>query len=73
VRLQDDLFFSLILLILLTKLDQIVIRTDTDGDMKISTKELPLLALRLQILLEPYGINLDTNKFQAMIEEDNGE
>lgn len=49
----------------------VVIRTDKDGDMKISAKELPLLALRLQILLEPYGINLDTNKFEAMIEEDN--
>ena len=41
--------------------------------MKIDSKELPLLSLRLQIQLEPYGIKLDTNKFEAMILEDNGE
>jgi len=47
--------------------------SDKDGDMKIDSKELPLLSLRLQIQLEPYGIKLDTNKFEAMILEDNGE
>ena len=43
--------------------------------MKINSKELPLLSLRLQLQLEPYGIKLDTNKFKAMILEleDNGE
>ncbi len=41
--------------------------------MNIAPKELPLLGPRLQIQLEKYGINLDTNKFEAMIREDNGE
>ena len=40
--------------------------------MKIDLKELPLLSLRLQIQLEPYGIKLDTSKFVDMIKEDNG-
>ena len=44
-----------------------------DGDMKIDEKEVPFLALRLQIQLEQYGIKLDTAKFDAMIKEDNGE
>ena len=43
-----------------------------DGDMKLDLKELPLLSLRLQIQLEPFGIKLDTHKFEAMIREDNG-
>ena len=34
-------------------------------------QELPLLSLRLQIQLQPYGIKLDTSKFEAMIQEDN--
>ncbi len=41
--------------------------------MNIAPKELPLIGPRLQIQLEKYGINLDTNKFEAMIREDNGE
>ena len=44
-----------------------------DGDMKIDEKEVPFLALRLQIQLEQYGIKLDTSKFDAMVKEDNGE
>jgi len=44
-----------------------------DGDMKIGLQDLPLLSLRLQIQLDPYGITLDTDKFEAMIREDNGE
>mmetsp|Transcript_34132 Transcript_34132/g.71863 ORF Transcript_34132/g.71863 Transcript_34132/m.71863 type:complete len:184 (+) Transcript_34132:958-1509(+) len=46
-------------------------RSDNDGDMKIDAREVPLLALRLQIQLEPYGIKLDANKFNTMIREDN--
>ena len=42
-----------------------------DGDMKIEVKELPVLSLRLQIQLDPYGIKLDTRKFETMIREDN--
>ena len=34
-------------------------------------KEIPILSLRLRIQLEPYGIKLNQNKFEAMIEEDN--
>lgn len=49
----------------------IIIRSDTAGDMKIDLEELPLLSLRLQIQLEPYGIKLDASKFKAMIKEDN--
>mmetsp|Transcript_28175 Transcript_28175/g.48610 ORF Transcript_28175/g.48610 Transcript_28175/m.48610 type:complete len:404 (-) Transcript_28175:212-1423(-) len=50
---------------------KVVMVSDKDGDMKIDSKELPLLSLRLQIQLEPYGIKLATNKFEAMILEDN--
>jgi len=50
---------------------KIIIRSDTDGDMKINLDELPMLALRLKIELETYGMNLDVNKFIAMIKEDN--
>mmetsp|Transcript_14923 Transcript_14923/g.26972 ORF Transcript_14923/g.26972 Transcript_14923/m.26972 type:complete len:184 (-) Transcript_14923:129-680(-) len=46
-------------------------RSDKDGDMKIDASEVPLLSLRLQIQLEPYGIKLDANKFDNMIREDN--
>jgi len=48
---------------------KVVMESDKDGDMKINSKELPLLSLRLQLQLEPYGIKLDTNKFKAMILE----
>ncbi len=41
--------------------------------MTIDASELPLLTLRLQIQLEPFGIKLDTNAFKTMMEEDNGE
>ncbi len=34
-------------------------------------KEIPILSLRLRIQLQPYGIELDTYKFETMIEEDN--
>lgn len=54
-----------------TAMASIVIRSDTDGDMKIGLQDLPLLSLRLQIQLDPYGITLDTDKFEAMIREDN--
>mmetsp|Transcript_27107 Transcript_27107/g.57573 ORF Transcript_27107/g.57573 Transcript_27107/m.57573 type:complete len:398 (-) Transcript_27107:279-1472(-) len=50
---------------------KIVMRSDRDGDMKIDSKEAPLLALRLQMQLEPYGMKLDTDTFVTMIREDN--
>mmetsp|Transcript_14921 Transcript_14921/g.26964 ORF Transcript_14921/g.26964 Transcript_14921/m.26964 type:complete len:397 (-) Transcript_14921:129-1319(-) len=50
---------------------RVVMRSDKDGDMKIDASEVPLLSLRLQIQLEPYGIKLDANKFDNMIREDN--
>mmetsp|Transcript_11389 Transcript_11389/g.24702 ORF Transcript_11389/g.24702 Transcript_11389/m.24702 type:complete len:401 (-) Transcript_11389:206-1408(-) len=50
---------------------KIVIRSDTDGDMKIDLKELPLLSIRLQLHLDPYGIKLDKHMFETMIKEDN--
>jgi len=54
-----------------TTFHQIVLRSDKDGDMKIDDKEIPLLALRLEIQLQPYGIKLDTAAFEDMIREDN--
>jgi len=50
---------------------QVVVRSDNDGDMKIDEREVPLLSLRLNIMLEPYGITLDTQMFEDMIREDN--
>lgn len=50
---------------------QIVIRSDKDGDMKIDLNELPMLAIRLQIHLDTFGIKLDTDLFEQMIKEDN--
>ena len=41
--------------------------------MKIDEKEVPQLALRLQVQLDPHGIQLDRNRFEEMIREDNGE
>lgn len=49
----------------------IVIQSDVDGDMKIDLKELAILTLRLQAHLEPLGLELDTQKFETMIKEDN--
>ena len=34
-------------------------------------KEIPILSLRLQIHLQAYGIKLDADKFEKMVEEDN--
>ena len=42
-----------------------------DCDMTIDLKELPYLSLRLQIQLDPFGIKLDTSKFESMVREDN--
>ena len=39
--------------------------------MKIHKREWPTLALRLKIQLEPFGIDLDTDMFNKMLEEDN--
>ena len=41
--------------------------------MKIEKKEVHLLSLRLQIALEPYDIKLDTDMFEEMVRQDNGE
>lgn len=40
--------------------------------MKIDRREVHLLSLRLKIMLEPYGVSLDTRMFEDMIREDNG-
>lgn len=58
--------------VFVTSMAKVVMRSDTDGDMKIDLKEVSLLSLRLQIQLSPYGIKLDTAKFEAMVREDNG-
>ena len=42
-----------------------------DGDMRIDRNEVPMLALRLEIQLDPYGVKLDTERFEQMIKEDN--
>jgi len=50
---------------------KVVVRSDNDGDMKIDQRESHILSLRLKIMLEPYGITLDTRMFEDMIREDN--
>lgn len=50
---------------------KIVLRSDADGDMKIDLKELPLLSIRLQLHLDPFGIKLDNHMFENMIKQDN--
>lgn len=54
-----------------SELAKIILRSDKDGDMTIDEKEVPLLALRLKIQLQPMGIDLDTDMFNQMIEENN--
>ena len=46
-------------------------RSDHDGDMTIDKKERDVLGLRLQIQLSTYGISLDVDVFNQLIEEDN--
>lgn len=50
---------------------KISIRSDKDGDMRIDLKEGYTLALRLKIHLHTYGINLDSETFYSMLEQDN--
>ena len=50
---------------------KITLRSDKDGDMKIDLKEGYTLALRLKIHLNTYGINLDSEMFYSMLEQDN--
>jgi len=57
--------------IFVASMAQIILRSDTDGDMKIDTKEIPRLALRLKIQLDTFGITLDMEKFQQMLHENN--
>jgi len=55
-----------------TSVTSIVIGCDLDGDMKINLAELSLLSYRLKSHLETLGVVLDTEKFEAMVREDNG-
>lgn len=50
---------------------RLILRSDKDGDMTIDLKESRVLSLRLKVALQPHGIDLDTDKFQRMLEEDN--
>ena len=50
---------------------KISMRSDKDGDMRIDLKEGYTLALRLKIHLHTYGINLDSETFYSMLEQDN--
>jgi hypothetical protein len=54
-----------------TEMTKVILRSDKDNDMKIDLQESRVLALRLKVQLQPHGIDLDSNKFQRMIEEDN--
>mmetsp|Transcript_20227 Transcript_20227/g.29993 ORF Transcript_20227/g.29993 Transcript_20227/m.29993 type:complete len:347 (-) Transcript_20227:10-1050(-) len=49
---------------------RIVINFDRDNDMKICEKELSDLVLALRIRLEAHGIDLDVDKFKAMVRKD---
>lgn len=52
-------------------LAKVIMRSDKDGDMTIDEEELPILIIRLQLQLEPFGIRLDTEVFKAMMRENN--
>lgn len=54
-----------------TEMTKLILRSDRDGDMTIDAKESHVLALRLKVALQPHGVELDTDKFQRMINEDN--
>mmetsp|Transcript_10755 Transcript_10755/g.18373 ORF Transcript_10755/g.18373 Transcript_10755/m.18373 type:complete len:347 (+) Transcript_10755:31-1071(+) len=49
---------------------RIVMVYDRDNDMKICEKELSDLVLALRIRLEAHGIDLDVDKFKAMVRKD---
>lgn len=50
---------------------KLILRSDTDGDMKIDPSQGKMLALRLKIQLEPHGIDLDAVRFQQLLDDDN--
>ncbi|KAL7503287.1 hypothetical protein ACHAXN_001089 [Cyclotella atomus] len=54
-----------------TEMTKLILRSDKDDNMKIDLEESRVLALRLKVQLQPHGIDLDSNKFQRMIREDN--
>jgi len=53
------------------ELIRLILRSDHHDNMKIDLDEAPRLVLRLNIQMEPYGIELDTDLFVQMLEQDN--
>jgi len=49
---------------------EIVLMADRSGDMIIDLKEVTELTLRVQMKLSSHGINLDVNKFKAVVSKD---
>jgi hypothetical protein len=56
--------------IAMVDITRIVMLCDRNNDMKISERELSDLVLALRIRLEAQGIDLDINKFKAMVRKD---
>jgi hypothetical protein len=56
--------------IAMTDIARIVLLCDKNNDMKISERELSDLVLALKIRLEAHGIDLDVEKFRAMVRKD---
>jgi len=56
--------------IAMADITRIVMLCDRNNDMKISERELSDLVLALRIRLEAQGIDLDINKFKAMVRKD---
>lgn len=50
---------------------RLILRSDKNGDMMIDPSEREHLAMRLKIQLQPYGVNLDADLFQQVLDDDN--
>ncbi|KAL7544161.1 LOW QUALITY PROTEIN: hypothetical protein ACHAWF_010110 [Thalassiosira exigua] len=55
----------------MSDITKIVLSSDKNGDTFINLKELNILTLRIRLNLEVYGVDLDEEKFMAMVRKDN--
>ena len=52
-------------------INRILLISDTNGDMKISLKELNVCTLRMRIELEQRGVDFDEDRFKTLVNKDN--
>eukprot|EP00581_Thalassiosira_minuscula_P005578 CAMPEP_0183736718 /NCGR_PEP_ID=MMETSP0737-20130205/50077_1 /TAXON_ID=385413 /ORGANISM="Thalassiosira miniscula, Strain CCMP1093" /LENGTH=252 /DNA_ID=CAMNT_0025970801 /DNA_START=94 /DNA_END=852 /DNA_ORIENTATION=+ len=55
----------------LSDVARIVVSSDRNGDMMINLKELNVLTLRIKVQLDAHGVDLDEDRFKAMVRKDN--